>query len=134
MNATKEVAKTDNNVKTLAPAKVAKSAEETQKTAILETMKRFAPTQPTAEERIERIRHFDAMSERFKFLKSKANDLKMFNAGNDKTNAKIILKNANGFEFEVRNTNVIDKVTATMQTELNILLSDAESEILTFEI
>lgn len=134
MNNVKETAKAENNVKTLNSVNVAKATEETQKTAIGEMIKKFAPTPPTAEERIERSRHFEAMSERFKFLKLKSNDLKMFMAGNDKTNAKIILKNAQGFEFEVRNTNVIDKVTATMQNELNILLTDAESEILTFEI
>jgi len=89
---------------------------------------------PTAEERIGRIEHFEAVSKRFKLLKEKANDLKMFDAGNDKTNAKIILKNSSGFEFSVSNSNVIGKVRDTMEAELNILLSEAENEILTFEI
>jgi hypothetical protein len=58
----------------------------------------------------------------------------MFDAGNDKINAKIILKNQAGFEFEVSNSNVIKKVRDTMEEELNILLAEAENEVLNFEI
>ena len=58
----------------------------------------------------------------------------MFKAGNDKTNAKIIFKNSQNFEFEIRNTNVLQKLTESAENELNILLLEAESEVLTFEI
>ena len=91
-------------------------------------------TPPTAEERIGRIEHFEALSKRFKLLKEKSSDLKMFDAGNDRTNAKIILKNSSGFEFSVSNSNVIKKVRDAMESELNILLSEAENEVLNFEI
>lgn len=91
-------------------------------------------TPPTAEERISRIGHFEALSKRFKHLKEKANDLKMFDAGNDKTNARIILKNSSGFEFSVSNSNVIKKVRDAMEAELNILLTESENEVLNFEI
>jgi hypothetical protein len=105
------------------------------KTAIMANIEKFAlKTPPTAEERIQRITHFDATSKRYKHLKEKANDLKMFDAGNDKINAKIILKNQAGFEFEVSNSNVIKKVRDTMEEELNILLAEAENEVLNFEI
>ena len=57
-----------------------------------------------------------------------------FDAGNDKTNAKIVLKNSAGFEFEVSNSNVIKKVRDAMETELNNLLAEAENEVLNFEI
>lgn len=96
--------------------------------AIIEKMK------ATAEERIARIQLFEAHSKRFNLLKEKANDLKMFDAGNDKTSAKIYLENSAGFKFEVRNSNVIEKVTKTMREELNTLLSESENEILAFEI
>lgn len=105
-----------------------------QKEAIQEMIEKFKPKQPTADERIQRISHFEAVSKRFKILKEKSNDLKMFDAGNDQTHAKIILKNSGGFEFSVSNSNVIKKVRDAMEKELNILLSEAENEILTFEI
>ena len=106
-----------------------------RKSAIEAMIEKFVPkTPPTAEERISRIEHFEALSKRFKLLKEKSNDLKMFDAGNDRTNAKIILKNSSGFEFGVSNSNVIKKVRDTMDTELNILLTEAENEVLNFEI
>ena len=91
-------------------------------------------TPPTAKERIGRKALFDEVSKRYEHLESKSNDLKMFDAGNDKINAKIILKNASGFEFSVSNSNVIKKVRDAMEAELNILLSEAENEVLNFEI
>ena len=110
-------------------------ANEEPKKQIPAMIEKFAEKQkPTAEDRISRIAHFEAHSRRFQLLKDKSNDLKMFDAGNDKTNAKIILKHNAGFEFEVSNSNVIKKVRDAMETELNILLSEAENEILTFEI
>ena len=106
-----------------------------EKATVNALIEKFAPkSPPTAEERIGRIQHFEAHSKRFKHLKEKSNDLKMFDAGNDKTNAKIVLKNSAGFEFEVSNSNVIKKVRDAMETELNILLAEAENEVLNFEI
>ncbi len=135
MNTVKEAVATEKNPKTLNLVNEVKTAEDAKKTAVLEQLEKFKPTPIlSADERIERIRHFDALSERYKFLKNKSNDLKMFDAGNDKTNAKVNLENAQGFKFTVQNSNVIDKVTATMRAELNVLLIEAESEILTFEI
>jgi hypothetical protein len=96
--------------------------------------KYVSKTPPTAEERIKRIGQFEALSKRFQHLKDKDNDLKLFVAGNDKMTAKISLENQAGFKFDVRNSNVIDKVLTTMQAELNILLSEAENEVLNFEI
>lgn len=117
-----------------AMAKVETPVNE-EKATVNALIEKFAPkSPPTAEERIGRIQHFEAHSKRFKHLKEKSNDLKMFDAGNDKTNAKIVLKNSAGFEFEVSNSNVIKKVRDAMETELNILLSEAEKEVLNFEI
>jgi hypothetical protein len=130
----------NGSVKTIENAvieKQVKTAEPTaseKKEALNAMLDKFKPKQPTADERIQRISHFEAVSKRFKVLKEKSNELKMFDAGNDQTNAKIILKNSGGFEFSVSNSNVIKKVRDTMEAELNILLADAENEILTFEI
>lgn len=114
--------------------KIGETAVNNPKTAIELKIEKFKPKNPTAEERIELISHFEAQAKRFKILKEKANNLKMFEAGNDKTSSKIVLKNSVGFEFEVHNSNVIEKVTKTMREELNILLLESENEILTFQI
>lgn len=106
-----------------------------QKTAIDAMIGKFVDkAPPTAKERIGRKALFDEVSKRYEHLESKSNDLKMFDAGNDKINAKIILKNSSGFEFSVSNSNVIKKVRDAMETELNVLLAEAENEVLTFEI
>ena len=111
------------------------ATEAEQKTAINAMIKKFAPSAPkTAEERIQKKEQFDAVAKRFSHLKEKSNELKMFDAGNDKINAKIILQNQAGFKFEVSNSNVIKKVRDAMEGELNILLSEAENEVLTFDI
>lgn len=127
-----------NNAKNLKLLPTAKTAEPTDKTAEATAKanieKFISKTPPTAEERIKRIGQFEALSKRFQTLKDKDNDLKLFIAGNDKMTAKISLENQAGFKFDVRNSNVIERVLNTMQTELNILLLEAENEVLTFEI
>jgi hypothetical protein len=122
-------------VQTLPPMKKTEATQAEQKTAISAMIQKFAPQGPrTAEERIQKKEQFDAVAKRFSHLKEKSNELKMFDAGNDKINAKIILQNQAGFKFEVSNSNVIKKVRDAMESELNILLSEAENEVLTFEI
>jgi hypothetical protein len=135
MNAVKQEVKKVEIAKTLQITENKESALNDKKEAVKAMIEKFTPkAPPTAEERIQRIEHFEAVSKRFKLLKEKANELKMFDAGNDKTNAKIVLKNSSGFEFSVTNSNVIKKVRDAMESELNILLNEAESEILNFEI
>lgn len=135
MNAVKQEVKKVEVAKALPTIEKVITPVSEQKTAIQAMIEKFVPkTPPTAEERIGRIQHFEAHSKRFKHLKEKSNDLKMFDAGNDKTNAKIVLKNSAGFEFEVTNSNVIKKVRDAMEAELNILLTEAENEVLNFEI
>jgi hypothetical protein len=135
MNTVKEDVKKVEVAKALPTlSKVQPTAVE-QKTAISEMIGKFTEkTPPTAKERISRKALFDEVSKRYEHLENKSNDLKMFDAGNDKINAKIILKNQAGFEFEVSNSNVIKKVRDAMETELNILLAEAENEVLNFEI
>lgn len=135
MNTQKQEVKAVDVAKALPTMKKVETPVIGQKTTIESMIEKFNPkTPPTAEERISRIEHFEALSKRFKHLKEKANDLKMFDAGNDKTNAKIALKNSSGFEFSVSNSNVILKVRDAMEKELNILLTEAENEVLNFEI
>lgn len=135
MNAVKQEVKKVEVAKALPTLAKVGTPVNQEKATVNALIEKFTPkTPPTAEERIGRIQHFEAHSKRFKHLKEKSNDLKMFDAGNDKTNAKIVLKNSAGFEFEVTNSNVIKKVRDAMETELNILLAEAENEVLNFEI
>ncbi len=113
---------------------VVKPTLKEEKTTIKALMETFKPTPLTAEARIQRVKQFDAVSKRFNLLNEKANDLKMFDAGNDKIDTKIILKNGAGFAFEVSNSFVIKKVRDVMEQELNILLREAENEVVTFEM
>lgn len=123
------------NVKNVETLKVVPAmVSEEKKEAIKATLEKFRPEPMTAEERISRIPLFEELSKRYNLLKSKSEDLKMFTAGNDKTNAKIIFENAQGFKFEIRNSNVIEKLTREAQAELNILLAEAKNEILNFEM
>ncbi|MFA9191146.1 hypothetical protein AAGV28_07155 [Flavobacterium sp. FZUC8N2.13] len=127
--------KDTKSLKLLPVAKTAEPTEKSKEAAAVAAIEKFANSAPlTAKERIGRKTLFDEVSKRYEHLERKANDLKMFHAGNDKITAKIILKNQAGFEFEVSNSNVIKKVTDTMEAELNILLTEAENEVLTFEI
>lgn len=105
-----------------------------EKPTIEKLMESFKPTPLTAEGRIQRVKQFDAISKRFNLLNEKTNDLKMFDAGNDKIDTKIILKNGAGFQFEVTNSFVIKKIRDVMEQELNILLNEAENEVVTFEM
>lgn len=135
MNTVKQEVKAVDVAKALPTMKKVETAVIEPKTATERMFEKLVDkTPPTAEERIGRIEHFEALSKRFRLLKEKSNDLKMFDAGNDRTNAKIILKNSSGFEFSVSNSNVIKKVRDAMEQELNILLAEAENEVLNFEI
>lgn len=119
----------------LLPANTAaENAQEKEKENVLKLIEKFKSNPPTAEERINRITQFEALSKRYNLLKEKSNDLKMFEAGNDKTNAKITFKNSQGFEFDIRNSNVIQKLQDAASEELAILLAEADNEVLNFEI
>ena len=131
-NATQKDAKSAKVVETVKMLPVA--TQDQQKAELLATLERFKPEPMTAEERISRIPLLEELSKRFKLLKEKANDLKMFTAGNDKTSGKITFQNSQGFKFEINNANVIDKLVKEAQAELNILLAEANNEILTFEM
>lgn len=126
---------TAKEVKRLPIANKVKPTEEEKKAAAKAMIEKFKPEPPrSADDRIMAIGHFEALSKRYKILKEKANELKMFDAGNDKTNAKISFKNAQGFEFDIRNSTVIEKLKTEAEKELNILLAEAENEILTFQL
>ncbi|OJX55555.1 MAG: hypothetical protein BGO88_04895 [Flavobacterium sp. 38-13] len=104
------------------------------KETVLNTVSQFVVPMPTAEEKIIKVKQFEALSERYQLLKEKSNDLRLFEAGNDQTNAKIMLINSAGFQFEVRNSKVIEKVQNCMQEELDKLLHIAQERVLNFTL
>jgi hypothetical protein len=134
METLKNAPKKAEGQKFLQSSKNVETTVKEKKESVIAFIEKHKPTPLTAEQRIERIKQFEALSQRFKILKEKDNDLKMFTAGNDKTNAKIVFKNNLGFEFIIQNTNVIEKLIEAGKMELSILLNEAENEILTFEI
>lgn len=86
------------------------------------------------EERILRAKEFEALSTRYQLLKLKSHELETFIQGNDKTGSKLTLTNTAGFNFDISNTNVIDKLVKCAKQELDILLNDTKNEVLTFEM
>lgn len=108
--------------------------QQVTKETVLNTISQFVAPVPTAEEKIIKVKQFEALSERYQRLKEKSNDLRLFEAGNDQTNAKIMLINSAGFQFEVRNSRVIEKVQNCMQEELDKLLHIAQEKVLNFTL
>lgn len=114
-----------------------KNAEqkETPKVANLQVLDKYKPEPfKTAEERINLKNQFDELAKRYEQLKVKFQDFKQFKAGDDKVNAKVTFKNALGYEFIVNNSNVIEVLKKAALDELQILLNEAENEVLTFEM
>ena len=127
-NVLTETAETDETG--TAPKQAQNQGEE-----LLKKLEIFKPEPyKTPEERISRIKHFEALSKRYNALKEKEDELSTFLAGNDKLNAIVTFKNAQGFEFKIQNSNVIQKITQEAQKELSILLQETSTEILTFDI
>ena len=143
MTHVKSAPKNGKEVKTLPvekneiPAVVVKETtkDENSKNSVKTFLEAHKPEPPkSAESRIERMKQFEALSNRYNQLKEKDNQLKTFEAGNDKLGAKVTFKNAQGFEFSANNSTVIEKLIEAGRKELFILLSEAENEVLTFEI
>jgi len=129
------VAKNQNPTENLENTSKAKPTEEEAKEEVKSILEKYKPEPPkSAESRIESVKQFEALSKRYNALKEKDHDLKMFKAGNDKTGAKVVFKNLQGFEFSVTNSNVIEKLLEAGSRELSILLAEAENEVLTFQI
>ncbi|SFU49082.1 hypothetical protein SAMN05216480_10542 [Pustulibacterium marinum] len=119
---------------TNAQKKQEEAKEEQAKKSVLKQIEKFEIKPLSAEERIERMQHFEALSKRYTALKTKANDLKTFGAGNDSISSKITFINQQGFEFTVQNSNVIATLVKAATIELETLLADTKNEVETFEI
>jgi hypothetical protein len=127
--------KAEKSIGMIEGAKKETTAKNDRKEELNKMVEKFKPEPPrTAEDRINSLSAFEALTQRYRMLKDKEAELKKFHAGNDKTTAKIVFKNSQGFEFSIQNSNVIEKLTKSAQEELSILLNEAENEVLTFQI
>ena len=89
---------------------------------------------PTAESRIKRMENFGILAKKHTFLQNKKNELERFEISQDGTKEKLTLSNANGFVFEVSNTQVMEKVVDLLNGELELFLAQSNKEILAYSI
>jgi len=124
----KSTPKQTKNVQSLKVAKSPKVDTKAVKKAVLKVVV------PSAEDRIKRMENFQIVTKKFQHLKTKNDDLKKFNISGDGTRERLILSNAAGFNFEVTNSQVMEKVTELLQNELDSLLVVSEKEVQEFEV
>lgn len=89
---------------------------------------------PTAEQRIKKMKNFQLLAEKHAFLKEKAENLESFILSSDGTKEKITLSNAKGFHFEVTNTQVTEDVLKVLSDRLKAFTEASEKEILEYNI
>lgn len=89
---------------------------------------------PTAESRLKKLETFKILAEKHKYLVAKNDDLQKFIASSDGMKEKVVLKNSQGFEFEVSNSSVIAKVIHVMELELGNITNNSEKQVLEFSI
>lgn len=89
---------------------------------------------PSASHRIKRMENFKLLAERHQFLTKKKDELDKFIISSDGTKERIVLKNAESYEFEVSNSQVVEKVVAVMQEELDLFINRSEKEVLSYNI
>ncbi|WP_417237195.1 MULTISPECIES: hypothetical protein [Flavobacteriaceae] len=89
---------------------------------------------PTAESRLKKLENFKILAERHKFLEQKNDDLQKFIVSSDGMKEKLVLKNAQGFSFEVSNSQVLEKCLYVIKEELQKITTASEKEVLNFQI
>lgn len=115
---------------------VVKSTEEAKKASDLKNteaeLKRLI--NPTAEQRLRSLEQMQILAKKYTFLKDKKDSLEKFILSNDGTKEKITLSNAQGFNFEVSNSQTIEKVLQVIESDLELFTMRAEQEILEFNV
>ena len=89
---------------------------------------------PSASARIKKMENFQLLANRYKFLADKKDQLDKFIISSDGTKENITLKNAEGYEFTVSNSQVVEEVVKVMQDKLALFISHSENEILKYNI
>jgi hypothetical protein len=137
---TKRVEEVAKNVATLKVVETPKATEEVKKEIVpmqsekpkIEEVK-IAPL-VTAEQKLKNLDLLQIISAKFRFLKTKADELSKFILSSDGTKEKITMSNASGFIFEVTNSQTIEKVLKVVEDDLASFIERADKEILDFKI
>lgn len=109
--------------KPLAPLKVEKST--TQLNDILN---------PSAGARIKKLANLNKLASKHDFLQGKKDELETFIISSDGTKETINLSNQEGMQYVISNTQVVEKVVALLQSELDVFIKASEEEILSYSI
>lgn len=117
-----------NNKTTLKKAEDQKPQEAKSTTTIKDIVN------PTAQSRIQKIKNFEILANKFSFLENKKQELEQFIISNDGTKEKLTLSNVNGYKFEVSNSQVLEKVVELLDAELTTFLDKTEKDILAYSI
>lgn len=108
-----------------------KSNEQELKEKTFDLIKKF---ELTPEKRLQRVENLRILGQRFAYLKKKEDELSKFIVSSDGTKEKIVLTNANGFNFEVSNSQTVEKVVQVIENDLKEFIKRAEEEVLKFEV
>src|SRR5690606_28107158 len=92
-----------------------KSNEQELKKKTFDLIKKF---ELTPEKRLQRVENLRILGQRFAYLKKKEDELSKFIVSSDGTKEKIVLTNANGFNFEVSNSQTVEKVVQVIENDL----------------
>lgn len=85
-------------------------------------------------DRFARAEQFARLKGKYDFLKKRSDELEAFKMSDDGSNSTITINSANGDKITLNNADVIQEVVKLCGNVLGKLLSDAENEVLTFEI
>lgn len=87
-----------------------------------------------AAERKERVRMFEDLSQRHDRLKERQTFLKKFMLSSDGSKETITIKNSNGVNFDISNTEAIKEVIDLLNSRCEAALIQTENEINAFQI
>ena len=121
-------------VETSKPTEEPKKVEENNSTKSSQEAELIRILNPSAEQRLKNLDQMQILGGKFKFLKTKEDELNKFVLSSDGTKEKISLSNASGFKFDVSNSQTIEKVLKVIEEDLKIFTERAEQEILQFTI
>ncbi len=134
MQKTSAAQKNGKNQGTATTAKKPQAAKVETKAVEKSTTKINEILNPSASSRIQKTQNFQILANKHQFLEKKRSDLEKFILSSDGTKEKVILKNAEGFEFEVSNSQVIEDVLFVVKDKLTTFLKSSEEQILKFQV
>jgi len=122
-------AKTEKNSSTaIEETKPTQVKAEASKTNIDEILN------PTAEQRISKLKIFNELAKKHETLKDLQEDFDIFRASYNGTNQKICLFGEKGYSFEIGNNETFAKVLNIVGDDLQKAIDKANSEVLMYQI